>query len=338
MRIAINGCGRIGKTFLRTLLADKDIQGDINVVAINVGYGDPDNIVYMLKYDTVMPTFTEEMAYKDGVLTVGKYTIAIFSECNFDKLDWRQYDVDWVVECTGVATERKQAEKHIAAGAKKVLISAPAQGEDVSIIPGVNDEAYKPNEHTIISLGSCTTNAFLPTLKVIHRSIGIERAMMTTIHAYTNSQGLVDEFCGKSKIRRSRSAPENLVPTSTGASKMVDTIMPDLGKRVSASAIRVPVPIGSIIDLTFTGKKEFSIDTIHTAFNEAAQRDMKGIVAISDEPCVSSDYAGNPYSVTIDAPCTQVTGDMGKVFGWYDNEWGYSERMKDFLKRCCAEG
>ena len=337
MRIAINGYGRIGKTFFRVLLDYPNIARYIEVVAINVGYGDPENIVHNTVYDSTMGTYCGDIAYNNGKLSAGPFNnIAVLSCVDFEQLDWTQWNVDWVVDCSGQCTQRDTAEKHMKAGAKKVVISAPAENEDISVVLGVNDHEYDAQKHNIISLGSCTTYALLPLLKVLRDNFGIEQAFMTTTHAYTNSQVLLDETCGYDKIRRARSAPNNIIPTTTGASKMVEKILPDIGDRVQARAIRVPIPIVSIVDLVVTTKQELTAETLHKAFYNAASNDMKGILSVSEEPCVSSDYAGCDAAVTVDTLLTQVDGKSAKLFGWYDNEWGYSARMRDFLLRCCS--
>ena len=337
MRIAINGYGRIGKSFFRVLLDTPELAHKLEVVAINVGYGDPERIVHNTKYDSTMPTYTGELSYKNGVFSAGPYRNITVLQCvDFDKLDWQFLDVDWVVDCTGQCTQRENAEKHLSAGAKKVLISAPAENEDVSIIPGVNDSDYEPETHHIISTGSCTTNALLPLLKVFRDNFTIEKAFMTTTHAYTNSQALLDETSGFEKVRRARSAPNNVVPTTTGASEMVDKIYPDICDCIKARAIRTPVPIVSLVDLVVTTSQQLSVDRVHECFYTAADNELKNILAMSDEPCVSTDYTGSDASVTLDTPLTQVIGDSIKVFGWYDNEWGYSARMRDFLLSCCS--
>lgn len=337
MRIAINGYGRIGKTFFRVLLDYPSIAEYLQVVAINVGYGDPEQIVYNTVYDSTMPTYCGDISYANGRLSIGPFkNIAIFSCVDFEELDWTQYGVDWVVDCSGQCTKREVATKHIDAGAKKVVISAPAENEDVSIVMGVNDDTYDPEKHRIISLGSCTTYALLPTLKVVRDAFGVESGFMTTTHAYTNSQVLLDETCGYDKVRRSRAAPDNIIPTTTGASKMVGKIFPDIGDVIQARAIRVPVPVGSIIDLVVTTQEELTTEKVHEAFKQAADNELCGVLATSSEPCVSTDYRGADPAVTIDTLLTQVHGKTTKIFGWYDNEWGYSARMRDFLISCCT--
>jgi glyceraldehyde 3-phosphate dehydrogenase len=335
MNIAINGFGRIGKSFLRVLLADPEAQKHLNVVAINIGYGAPEQIDYVVRYDTTMGTYHGDMSYENGVLSVGDYRIHVSAQPDFDMLNWRELDVDWVVDCTGAATKRDVAQKHLDAGAKKLLISAPAEGADVSIIPGVNDVDYNPEKDNIVSLGSCTTNALVPLIKILSDSVGIEQAYMTTLHAYTNSQALLDETSGRDDKRRSRAAAMNAIPTSTGASDMVGKIFPDIGKRVQAMAVRIPVNIASLVDLTVIPEKNMSTEALNGYIAEIADTSMRGIVGITYDECVSSDFVGNPHSITIDGLLTSSHQSMIKVFGWYDNEWGYSSRMKDFLLQCC---
>jgi glyceraldehyde-3-phosphate dehydrogenase type I len=329
MRIAINGFGRIGKNFLRCLLADKKVKNKITVVAINVGKSEIQATAHMLKYDTLMGTLKKDIHMEGTDLVVDDYRIQIIAEMDPEKLPWKKLEIDWVIECTGHFTHRTEAEKHLTAGAHKVLISAPAHDEDAAIIPGVNEELFDAKKHTIVSLGSCTTNAFLPILKVIHDQFGIQRGCMTTTHAYTNSQVLLDVEA--KDLRFSRAAALNIIPTTTGAASMIKKIIPELAEKVSAVAMRVPVGKVSLIDVVFESKKELSIEAIHLAFEHAAKTRMKNIIALSMEPLVSSDFSGDNHSVIIDGLLTHANGTMGQVFGWYDNEWGYSVRMKDFL-------
>lgn len=329
MRIAINGFGRIGRTFLRCLLSENK-KNNIDVVAINVGKSEIATTAHLFKYDTLMGTFSLPVYMEKDELVVGEKRIRVVAELNPQKLPWKQLDVDWVVECTGHFTHREGAELHITAGARRVLISAPAHNEDVTIIPGVNEELFDEKKHTIVSLGSCTTNAFLPTLKVLHDAFGVEHGCMTTTHAYTNSQVLLDVEA--KDLRFSRAAALNIIPATTGASSMIKKVMPDLAGKVSAVAIRVPVGKVSLIDLVFEAQKELSVEEIYTAFEKAARTKMKHIVAVTMEPLVSSDFSGNQHSVIIDGLLTHAQERMGQVFGWYDNEWGYSMRMKDFLE------
>ncbi len=337
MRIAINGFGRIGKSFLRVLLQDTHAWEMLDVVAINVGPSDPSLIPYAVKYDTIMGTLEEDVHYKDGILSINGKEIAVCAECDPCDAPWKDLAVDWVVDCSGTCTEREQAERHCLGGAGHVLISAPACDEDITIIPGVNDEKLDPSKHIIVSLGSCTTNALLPVVKVLHESFELTAGYMTTIHSYTNTQKLLDVDPKAKDPRRSRAAALNIIPTTTGAAKMVGKIIPELDGRVTARAVRVPVAAVSLIDLTFTAKRDFDASLINEVFSKAASRQTQNIIAVSHEPLVSSDYSLNPYSVTIDAESTSTVGGLGKVFGWYDNEWGYSCRLKDFLIGC-AQG
>lgn len=329
MKIAINGFGRIGRTFLRAFLQDPEAQKKCTVAAINIGPGEVDLAGHMFKYDTIMGTYPGAVTVMDKTLLIDNYHIPLYASADPKDLPWQKLQIDWVVEASGHFTDRKKAELHCKAGAKRVLITAPANDEDTSIIPGINSAQFDPKKHFIISLGSCTTNAFIPMLKVIHDEFGINNGFMTTVHAYTNSQVLLD--VGGESLRLSRAAALNIIPSTTGAAKMVGKILPELGSVIKASSLRVPVGIVSLIDLTITTKKEVTKDLINNAFERAAGDDLKNILGISYEPLVSSDYRGNPHSVTIDALSTDAIGNTAKVLGWYDNEWGYSCRLKDFL-------
>jgi len=329
INVAISGFGRIGRTFLRTVLCDAVAQKKINIVAINIGPGKLDSVAHMFKYDTLMGTYPGDVCMKDGELCVDSHRIKIVAEPDPVRINWSTLNVDWVVEASGKFTKREGAQLHLSAGAKHVLITAPAHDEDISIIPGVNEEIFDKNKHKIVSLGSCTTNAFIPMLRVLHDEFTITQGCMTTVHAYTNSQVLLD--VESKDLRFARAAALNIIPTSTGASKMLGKVVPELADIISARAIRVPVGKCSLIDLTVVTKQAPTIATIHDAFNAAAKGHMQGIVALTMEPLVSSDFSGNSYSVTIDGLLTHTQGNMAKVFGWYDNEWGYSERLKDFL-------
>ncbi|HEX4069312.1 MAG TPA: type I glyceraldehyde-3-phosphate dehydrogenase [Candidatus Babeliales bacterium] len=328
MRIAINGFGRIGRNFLRCIKEDK-IKNNIEVVAINIGNSKSEYVAHMFKYDTLMGKFKGEVALKGDELIVDGQRIKILAELDPEKLPWKSLKIDWVIDCTGKFTHRDGAQKHITAGAQRVLISAPAHDEDIAIIPGVNEKLYDAQKHKIVSLGSCTTNAFMPTLKVLDDAFGIVGGCMTTTHAYTNSQVLLDVEA--KDLRLSRAAALNIIPTHTGAADMLEKILPHLKDKVSAKAMRVPVGKVSLIDLVFITQKDLSVDAIHDTFKRAAQSNMKNILALTMEPLVSSDFSGDPHSVIIDGLLTTTNATMGQVFGWYDNEWGYSERMKDFL-------
>lgn len=331
MRIAINGFGRIGKNFLRTILVDKHAIKTLEIAAINVGKGDPQAAALALKYDTLMGTYPGAVQYKDGSLFVDDLRIPVISELNPEKAPWRKYAIDWVVEATGHFTSREGAQKHIKAGAGAVLITAPAHGEDITIIPGVNQQLFNRSTHKIVSLGSCTTNALFTMLKMVHDSFGIEQALMTTIHAYTNTQALLDVDASIKDLRKGRAAALNIVPTTTGAMEVVDRVMPELAGKISGCSLRVPVAKVSLIDLTALLKKGATVEMLNAALKQAAEGPLKAFVQYTEEPLVSSDYGGNSSSVIIDALMTQSQGNAVKVFGWYDNEWGYSVRLKDFL-------
>lgn len=330
LNIAVNGFGRIGRNFVRAVLEDANAKKKIAIKAINIGLANPEFIAHMFKYDTLMGPFPGSVSKQGDFLIVDGQRIAVIAELDAKKIDWRSHAIEWVVDATGHYTRAEKARDHISAGAKKVLITAPAHGEDVSIIPGVNLEKYDAKKHSIISLGSCTTNAFIPMLKVLDDSFGINQGFMTTTHAYTNSQVLLDVEARD--LRISRAAALNIIPTSTGASEMLDKVMPALGKKVISASLRVPVGKVSLIDLVVVLKKSVDRDAINKAFNLAAsQEPLKGIVVVTDQPLVSSDFSGSNASVTIDSLLTQAQGTLAKVNGWYDNEWGYSERLKDFL-------
>ncbi len=331
MRIAINGFGRIGKNFLRTLLVDKPLLKKINVAVINVGKGDPQAAALALKYDTLMGIYPGQVSYSDGILQVDDLKIPVIRELDPEKAPWKKYDIDWVVEASGHFTSREGAQKHLAAGAKSVLITAPAHGEDISIIPGVNQQLYKKDQHRIVSLGSCTTNAFFTMLKAINDAFGIEKGLMTTVHAYTNTQPLLDVDATVKDLRKGRAAALNIIPTTTGAMEMVDKVMPELSGKLTGCSLRVPVAKVSLIDLTVLLKKDASEAEMNAALKKAAEGSLKPYLVYTEEPLVSSDYSGNNASVIIDGLMTQSLGSAVKVFGWYDNEWGYSVRLKDFL-------
>lgn len=330
MKIAINGFGRIGKTFLRTVLLDASAKKKLLVVAINLGFTQKTNADILFKYDTLMGVYPGDVSLEGDTLVIDGMRIALLGEVDPAQLPWKAMGIDWVVEASGHFTKRDGAQKHITAGAKKVLITAPSHGEDVAIVPGVNDGQYKPEQHHIVSLGSCTTNAFLPTLKCMHDAFTISQCLMTTVHAYTNTQVLLDVDNGDP--RRSRAAALNIVPTSSGASEMIDKVMPQLKGRVSVSAMRVPVGKVSLIDMTCITEKPVSVESINQLFAHASERTLAGVVAFTKQPLVSSDFGGTSCSVTIDGLLTATQGDyISKIFGWYDNEFGYSCRLRDFL-------
>jgi glyceraldehyde 3-phosphate dehydrogenase len=330
VRIAINGFGRIGRNFLRTILQNPLARKKLEVVAINLGPAKKEFVAHMFMYDTLMGTYQGSVTLEDNVLVIDGVRIQLLTELDPVKLPWKSLNIDWVVECTGHFTKREGASKHLQAGAQYVLISAPAHDEDVTIIPGVNDAMFNPQQHKIVSMGSCTTNAVLTMLKVLHDTFTIQRSFMTTVHAYTNSQVLLDVEA--KDLRRSRAAALNIIPTTTGAMNVMGKVIPDLAGCVQAIAIRVPVAKVSLIDLTVITKESLTVDAINAAFLSAAQGPMRGILAITTEPLVSSDFNGNSHSSIIDGLLTTTCGQhSGKAFGWYDNEWGYSCRLRDFL-------
>ncbi|MGE0206818.1 MAG: type I glyceraldehyde-3-phosphate dehydrogenase [Candidatus Babeliales bacterium] len=331
MRIAINGFGRIGKNFLRTIMLDPAALHGLDVAVINIGPADKEYVGLFFKYDTIMGHYPGTVEQRGSTLIIDGKSIEIIQELDPLQCPWKKMSIDWVVDCSGKFTTRAGAEKHLKAGAGAVLISAPAKDEDISIVPGVNESLYKKSNHKIVSLGSCTTNAFCTMLKVLHDELTVESGYMTTVHSYTNSQALLDLPMDAKDPRRSRAAALNIVPTSTGAARMVDIIFPELKGKINASAVRVPVGNVSLVDFVFSAKKNASVKQLNDLFMLAATTSLKGIVDVATEPLVSSDFIGDAASVIIDTLSTSANGPLMHVAGWYDNEWGYSSRMKDFL-------
>lgn len=334
MRIAINGFGRIGRTFLRTIVADSKAQQLLDVAVINVGPADIAKVAHMFKYDSIMRTFQGEVSYEQDTLIINNKSIKLIAISDSKQYDWKKYNIDWVVDASGKFASQELSAVHIDAGAQHALITAPCKGYVTTIVPGVNTQQFDKNKDKVVSLASCTTNALTPMLKVMHDAFQIEQGFMTTVHAYTNSQVLLDVEA--KDVRRARAAALNIIPTSTGACAMVDQVMPLLQGKIQAMALRVPVADTSLIDLTVHCKKKLSVAAINDAFKQASDKALKGILLATDVPLVSSDYIGNPHSVIVDMPLTQASGNMCKLFGWYDNEWGYSSRLKDFLL-CTAQ-
>jgi len=330
MKIGINGFGRIGRTFLRTIIEDPVAMESLQVAAINVGPAPLDAVAYALKYDSVMGTLPARVMTREQTLYIDDYQIPLITELDPKNIGWDKYGVDWVVEATGLFTHKEKAEGHFAGGAQHVLITAPAVDEDVTIILGVNDEKYEKGKHRIVSLGSCTTNALVPMLDVLHEKFNVEHGYMTTVHAYTTSQSLLDTM--NKKLRRGRAAPLNIVPTTTGATKVLGKILPELADKIGGISLRVPVAKGSLVDLTVTLQKEVTVDSLHEAFRNAIAQADGAILDLTMEPLVSTDINGNNHSVVIDGLSTAVVaGHTAKILGWYDNEWGYCQRLKDFL-------
>lgn len=329
IRIAINGFGRIGRSFLRSYLFDQHARKALHIVAINVGPAILENVPHMFTYDSCMGTLPYQASYHDGKLCVDGLEIPLVAVMNPKDAPWETLDVDWIVEATGAFTSKEKALQHIAAGAKKVVITAPGNQVDITIVPGVNHDQYDAEKHAIVSLASCTTNALAPMLKVLHESFGVEHAMMNTIHSYTNNQVLLDVEARD--LRQARAATMNIIPTSTGASSALKEVYPVLAGKVTGMSLRVPVGKISLIDLTFTSPSKLDKALINQAFDHARDTYLKNILDSHTIPLVSIDYTNNPHSVIIDQLLTDVCGTMGKVFGWYDNEFGYACRVKDFL-------
>ena len=331
INIAINGFGRIGRNFLRAVLEDSLAKDIIKVVAINVGPSGTDGVAHLFEYDSLMGKYPGKVFIDNDVLIVDDYKIALVAEADPVKLPWKKFNVDWVVESSGHFRTRELASKHISAGAKKVLVSAPMKDDDVTIILGINDSLYDRKKHHVVSLGSCTSNALLPIVKVLHEEFEIKRGFMTTIHSYTNDQVLLD--VEKSDPRRARAAALNIIPTSTGATNVIGKVFPELGSKIHGCSVRVPVAKVSLIDLCVETVKNVSVQQVNDSLEDASNDSLLGIMDVSHEPLVSSDFSGNSHSVVIDSLITETEGNLIKVFGWYDNEWAYSVRIKNFLEQ-----
>ncbi|GAA0358751.1 type I glyceraldehyde-3-phosphate dehydrogenase [Streptomyces olivoreticuli] len=323
IRVGINGFGRIGRNYFRALLE----QGaDIQIVGVN-DLTDNATLVHLLKYDTILGRLKQEVSHTDDSITVGDMTFKTMAERDPANLPWAELGADIVIESTGIFTKKADAAKHIAAGAKKVLISAPAKDEDITIVMGVNQDKYDAASHHVISNASCTTNCVAPMAKVLDENFGIVKGMMTTVHAYTNDQRILD--FPHSDLRRARAAAENIIPTSTGAAKATALVLPQLKGKLDGIAMRVPVPTGSVTDLVLELDRETSKEEINAAFQKAAEGQLKGILEYTEDAIVSSDIVNWPASCTFDSSLTMVQGNQVKVVGWYDNEWGYSNRLVD---------
>ncbi|KWV33400.1 type I glyceraldehyde-3-phosphate dehydrogenase [Micromonospora rifamycinica] len=326
IRVGINGFGRIGRNFFRAVLAS---GADIEVVAVN-DLTDNATLAHLLKYDSILGRLPHEVKATADEITVGGKTIKAFAEKDPSKLAWGEVGADVVIESTGFFTDGTKAKAHVDGGAKKVIISAPAKNEDVTVVMGVNHDQYDPAKHTIISNASCTTNCLAPMAKVLQDTFGIEKGLMTTIHAYTQDQNLQD--APHKDLRRARAAALNIVPTSTGAAKAIGLVLPVLKGKLDGYALRVPIPTGSATDLTVEVGRETSVDEVNAAIKAAADGPLKGILVYNEDPIVSSDIVTDPASCIFDAPLTKVIGNQVKVVGWYDNEWGYSNRIVDLVK------
>jgi glyceraldehyde 3-phosphate dehydrogenase len=325
IRVGINGFGRIGRNILRAALHEKELE----FVAVN-DITDAATLAHLLKYDSILGNLPDEVRAEGDTIHVAGRKIKVLAVKDPGSLPWKDLGAEYVVESTGLFTDADKAQAHINAGAKKVIISAPAKGEDLTIVMGVNHEKYDPAKHHIVSNASCTTNCLAPTAKVLSESFGIVKGQMTTIHSYTNDQKILD--LPHKDLRRARAAALSMIPTSTGAAKAIYLAIPELKGKLDGVAIRVPTPNVSLVDLTVVLKKSASADDANGAFEKAAAGPMKGILEVTGEELVSLDFRGNPHSAIVDAPLTKVVdGDMLKVFAWYDNEWGFSNRVKDLL-------
>jgi len=334
MKVGINGFGRIGRQVLKAL--GEYYPETIEVVAVNDLF-DVGTNAHLLKYDSNYGHFPGKVEVKGNDLVVNGQEIRVFAEREPAKLPWGELGVSVVVESTGVFTKASQAASHIEAGAKKVIISAPAKNEDITIVLGVNEKMYDPQKHHIISNASCTTNCLAPAAKVVNDAFGIVKGLMTTIHAYTNDQRILD--LPHKDLRRARAAALNIIPTTTGAAKAVALVIPELAGKFDGCALRVPTPTVSVVDFVATVKKPTTTEELRAAFKSAAEGPMKGILGYSEEPLVSVDYKGDPRSSIVDAQFTQVLqGDMVKVIAWYDNEWGYSCRVADLIDYIARKG
>jgi glyceraldehyde 3-phosphate dehydrogenase len=333
-KLAINGFGRIGRLVLRTLLERH--KTDLSVVAVN-DMADVKTNAHLFRYDSTYGVYPGTVESGDGIMKVDGRAIAVLNQKDPTRLPWKDLGVDIVIEATGVFTDGAQVRAHLEAGAKKAIITAPATHEDITVVLGVNDGDYNPRKHHIVSNASCTTNCLAPVAKVLHDTFGIERGLMTTVHAYTNDQRILDLM--HKDLRRARGAAVNIVPTSTGAAKAIGSVMPELKGKLHGLSLRVPTPTVSVVDLVIDLKKSASVEDINDALKKSAEGKMTGFLAYCDEPLVSSDFRGNPASSIVDGLSTVVLeGKMAKVLSWYDNEWGYSCRVGDLAKLMVDKG
>jgi glyceraldehyde 3-phosphate dehydrogenase (phosphorylating) len=323
-RVGVNGFGRIGRNFFRAVLAHP--SSDVEVVAVN-DLTDNETLAHLLKYDTVLGKLSEDVSLTDDGIRVGDTTIKVLAEKDPASLGWGDLGCDVVIESTGRFTSADDARKHLDAGAKKVIVSAPAKGDDLTVVMGVNDDSYDPAKHHVLSNASCTTNCVAPLAKVLDESFGIVRGLMTTTHAYTNDQVILDGV--HKDLRRARAAAQNIIPTTTGAAKATALVLPQLEGKLDGIAMRVPVPDGSVTDLVCQVNGTPSVEDVKAAYKAAAEGPLKNIMVYTEDPIVSSDIVGTPASCTFDAGMTMVSDNMVKVIGWYDNEFGYSSRLVD---------
>jgi len=332
IKVGINGFGRIGRNILRATLDDKDIE----YLAVN-DIADANTLAHLLKYDSVLGNLETDVKAEGDEIQAGSRRLKVLKVRDPGELPWKSLGVDVVIESTGLFTKRDDAAKHLSAGAKKVIITAPAKGEDLTVVMGVNHDKYVPDKHHIISNASCTTNCLAPIAKVIHEQFGLTSGIMTTIHSYTNDQRLLD--LPHKDMRRARAAALSMIPTTTGAAIAVTRVLPELEGRLDGLSVRVPTPNVSLTDLTAVVEKTITADEVNQAFEQAAGRELKGILQVSHEPLVSVDFKGNPHSSIVDAPFTKVVGNHTvKVLSWYDNEWGFSCRVRDLIKYISSKG
>jgi len=332
VKVGINGFGRIGRNIYRTALGDPDID----IVAVN-DLTDTKTLAHLLKYDSVLGNLDHEITSTEDGIKVENDEFKVFSQRDPAAIDWESVGAEIVIESTGIFTKAEDAKKHLRGSVKKVIISAPAKNEDITIVLGVNEEQYDPKAHNIISNASCTTNCLAPVAKVVHEKFGIRSAQMTTIHSYTNDQQLLD--LPHKDMRRARAAALSMIPTSTGAAKAVALVMPELKGKFDGISVRVPTPNVSLVDVVMDLEKETTAEEVNRAFKDAANEELRGILAFSEEPLVSIDFRGNPNSSIVDAEYTKVIGGrMLKVLSWYDNEWGYSCRVRDLIKYIAGKG
>ena len=332
VKIAINGFGRIGRLFFRAALNDKEFERMFEVVAVN-DITDSKTLVHLLRYDSVFRVLNEDVKAKESSMTVRGKEIKVLTEKDPAKLPWKSMNVEYVLESTGLFTDREGASTHMLAGAKKVIVTAPAKNPDVTIVIGVNENLYDPKKHNIISMASCTTNCLAPIVKVLNDKFGIEQGFMTTCHAYTNDQRVLD--LPHRDLRRARAAALSIIPTTTGAAKAVAEVIPELKGKLDGLALRVPVPDGSINDFVALLKKEVTKEEVNAVLRDSSETSLKGILQYTEDPIVSADIIGNPHSSIADGLSTNVIGGRGrlvKVLSWYDNEWGFSCRLVDLLK------
>jgi glyceraldehyde 3-phosphate dehydrogenase len=326
IRVGINGFGRIGRNILRAALHDKDIE----FVAVN-DITDAPTLAHLLKYDSILGNLPDDVRVEGDTIHVAGRSIKVLAMKDPAQLPWKSLGVEYAVESTGLFTDADKAKAHITAGAKKVIISAPAKGEDLTVVMRVNDNKYDPKLHNIVSNASCTTNCLGPVAKVLQDTFGIVKGQMTTVHSYTNDQKILD--LPHKDLRRARAAAVSMIPTSTGAAKAIYLAIPELKGKLDGVAIRVPTPNVSLVDLTVELAKNTTAEDINGAFKKAAAGPMKGVLEVTDEELVSIDFRGNPHSSIVDAPLTKVVdGNLAKIFSWYDNEWGFSNRMKDLIR------